>query len=368
MKFSCKTSDILGAVQLVSRAISNSQTLPILGNILICAEGKRCTLSATDLEFSVVTSFEASIENEGSITVPSKAILNFAQYNCDPEVFLETSEGTHLQCASSHTKTLISGEAASEYPSIPSIKKQISCSLDPSSLLATLNLVTFTCARTTLRPVLSGVYVRSEKDTLIFVGTDSYRLSEYKLKVKRGGEDISCIIPVKVLDELKSTLTKTPDTVEIVLSAQQVEITIGQTRFVSRLIDGKFPDYTQILPKEPTGTMSLPTREFLTTVRRMHYFAKEMNNNLTFSFSKKGVKVTTPQTQIGKDEASMSGEFHGKENKIALSSSYLFDFLSHIEEEDVIFSLTDSQHPAVFRLPGDPAFLHLIMPLRLQEE
>jgi len=368
MKFSCKTSDILSGVQLVGRAISNSQTLPILGNILIFAEGKRCTLSATDLEFSIITSFEASIENEGSITVPSKAILNFAQYNSDQEVFLETSEGTHLRCTSSHTKTLITGEAASEYPSIPSIKKQISCYLDPSELLVALNLVTFTCAHTTLRPVLSGVYVRSEKDNLIFVGTDSYRLSEYKLKIKKGGEDISCIIPVKVLDELKGALTKSQHTVEVVLSAQQVEITIDQTRFISRLIDGKFPDYIQILPKEPTGTVVLPTRYFLTTVRRMHYFAKEMNNNLTFSFSKKGVKVTTPQTQIGKDEASIAGEFNGKENKIALSSSYLLDFLLHIEEENIIFSLTDSMHPAVFRLPGDPAFLHLIMPLRLQEE
>lgn len=381
MKFSCKTTDILNAVQLASRAINNSQTLPILGNILIHAEGKRCTISATDLEFSIVTSFDASIENEGAVTIPAKAILNFAQYNSDSDVFLETSEGTHLKCTSSHTKTLISGEAASEYPSIPSIKKQTSCSLDPSALLTTLNLVTFTCARTTLRPVLSGVYVRSEKDSIVFVGTDSYRLSEYKLKTKNGGGDISCIIPVKVLDELKVTLgggkkkkeeegrpTKKSPLVEVFLSTQQVEITIDQTRFVSRLIEGKFPDYTQILPKEPASTITLPTRELLTTVRRMHYFAKEMNNNLTFSFSKKGTKVTTPQTQIGKDEANLTAELHGKENKIALSSSYLLDFLSHIEEESVIFSLTDSQHPAVFRLSGDPAFLHLIMPLRLQEE
>lgn len=381
MKFSCKTSDILEAVQLVSRAISSQQSLPILGNILIHAEGKRCTLSATDLEFSIITSFEASIENEGSITVPAKAILNFSQYNSDPEVLLETSEGTHLKCVSSHAKTLISGEAANEYPSIPSIKKQTSCSLDPAALLVTLNLVTFTCAQTTLRPVLSGVYMRSEKDSLVFVGTDSYRLSEYKLKVKKGGEDISCIVPVKVLNELRVALgggkkkknegepsPKKIPLVEIVLSAQQIEITVNETRFISRLIDGKFPDYAQILPAEPATTITLPIRELLTIVRRMHYFAKEMNNNLTFSFSKKGVRVTTPQTQIGKDEASLSGEIHGKENKIALSSSYLLDFLSHLEEESVLFSLTDSMHPAVFRLSGDPAFLHLIMPLRLQEE
>src|SRR3990167_9751906 len=118
MKFSCSTSDLLQALTLVSRAIGSQQALPILGNILMVAEGKRCTVSATDLELSIVTSFEAKIENEGSITVPAKAILNFAQYNNDPEVLLETSEGTQLKCTSKHAKTLISGEVATEYPTI----------------------------------------------------------------------------------------------------------------------------------------------------------------------------------------------------------------------------------------------------------
>lgn len=392
MKLLCKTSDLLQSLTLVSRAISGQQALPILGNILLEAEGKRCKVSATDLELSIVTSFEASIENEGSITVPSKAILNFAQYNSDEEVLLETSEGTQLKCTSKHAKTLIAGEAASEYPTITPIEKQITFSLDAAPLLDALHHVTFASTKTSLRPVLSGVYFHAEKGHLTFVATDSYRLSEYRIPTKASTIDISCIVPTKVLEELRSILgsrkperqeeNKDVDTekkkeksepalmpVEVALSNQQIELHIGATRLLSRLIDGRFPDYKQIIPKEEKTLIHLSVRELLPIVKRMHYFAKEINNNLTFDFSKGTVHVKTPQTQAGRDEASFSAEAKGDPNKIALSSSYLLDFLSHADgQNEVELSLTDSMHPAVFRFPSNPLFLHLIMPLRLQEE
>lgn len=391
MKLLCKTSDLLQSLTLVSRAISGQQALPILGNILLEAEGKRCKVSATDLELSIVTSFEASIENEGSITIPAKAILNFAQYNSDQEVLLETSEGTQLKCTSKHAKTLIAGEAASEYPTIAPIEKQITFSLDGAPLLDALHHVTFASTKTSLRPVLSGVYLHAEKGHLTFVATDSYRLSEYKIPTKASTIDISCIVPTKVLEELKSILSarkpekqeaakddkekkeKKPEPaltpVEVALSSQQIELHIGATRLLSRLIDGRFPDYKQIIPKDQKTQIHLSVRELLPVVKRMHYFAKEINNNLTFDFSKETMHVKTPQTQAGRDEASLSVKMKGDPNKIALSSSYLLDFLSHADGQgDTELSLTDSMHPAVFRFPSNPLFLHLIMPLRLQED
>lgn len=390
MKLLCKTSDLLQSLTLVSRAISTQQALPILGNILLEVEGKRCKVSATDLELSIVTSFEASIENEGSITVPARAILNFAQYNADEEVLLETSEGTQLKCTSKHAKTLIAGEAASEYPTITPIEKQITFTLDAAPLLDALHRVTFASTKTSLRPVLSGVYIHAEKGHLTFVATDSYRLSEYKVPTKASTADISCIVPTKVLEELKSILgarksnkeevskgeedskeekPKATPPVEVALSSQQIELHVGPTRLLSRLIDGRFPDYKQIIPKDQKTTAHLSTKELTPTVKRMHYFAKEINNNLTFTFTKDSLHLKTPQTQAGRDEATLSAKVKGDGNKIALSSSYLLDFLNHTDgENEVEVTLTDSQHPAVFRLPSNPLFLHLIMPLRLQEE
>jgi len=383
MKLLCKTHDLLQALHLVSRAIGGQQALPILGNVLMEVEGKRCTVSATDLELSIITNFEASIENEGSITVPAKAILNFAQYNTDDEVLLETSEGTQLKCTSKHAKTVIAGEPASEYPTISPIEKETTFSLRSRPLLEALQAVTFASAKTTLRPVLSGVYVRAEKDGLILVATDSYRLSEYVIPTEASGEDISCIIPAKVLEELsglvsrKSSKKEKEDdsskdevvdaSLDITLSAQQVEFKTPHTKLLSRLIDGKFPDYKQIIPKEPTTKATISTKELITAVKRMHYFAKEINNNLTFTFSKGSLHIATPQTQTGKDEATLSVQVEGSENKIALSSSYLLDFLGHIESDEVELHITDSMHPALFYLPSNKNFLHLIMPLRIQE-
>ena len=390
MKLSCKKEDLLQALNLVSRAIGGQQALPILGNILLEVEGKRCTVSATDLELSIITSFEANIENEGSITIPAKAFLNFAQYNSDDEILLETSEGTQLKCTSEHAKTIIAGESAQEYPTITPIEKETSFSLKTGPLLNALHMVTFASARTTLRPVLSGVYLRAEKGKLIFVATDSYRLSEYSIDAEGGGADISCIIPTKVLEELRAILgaqkgdgekkkkdkddeekkkkADGPKEVEVSLSSQQIEMRIGETTLLSRLIDGKFPDYQQIIPKEKKTTVKLPTKELMTTVKRMHYFAKEINNNLTFTLKKKSVHIATPQTQTGQDETTLEASATGDDNKIALSSSYLLDFLSHVDDEEVEIQLADSMHPAVFSISSDPLFLHLIMPLRISEE
>ncbi len=384
MKFLCKTSDLLQGLTIVSRAISHQQALPILGNILFKVEGKRCIVSATDLELSIITSFEATIENEGSVTVPAKAILNFAQYNSDDEVLLETNEGTQLRCTSAHAKTIIAGESAEEYPTISSIKKETTFSLKAQPLLNALHMVTFASAKTTLRPVLAGVYVHREKGNLIFVSTDSYRLSEYAIPAEGTTVDISCIIPAKVLEELKSILSanrnekkiKDEDTpitsiknITISLSEQQIEVSVGQTQFLSRLIDGKFPDYKQIIPKEKKTTVSIHTKNLATIIKRMHYFAKETNNNITFTIRKSDntIHITTPHTQTGKDEATIDADIQGEENKIALSSSYLLDFLSHIQDDVIAMHIEDSMHPAVFHVPSNADMLHLIMPLRIQE-
>lgn len=399
MKFSCKTPDLLAGLQLVGRAIGTEQVLPILQNILIQAEGKRCTLSATNLELSIVTTFKVSIENEGSITVPAKAILNFMQYNQDPEIVLETSEGTQLKLHSKQAKALVAGEAAAGFPTITSIQKETNLSLPLEPLLEALSLVTFSCAKTSSRPVISGVFARSEKGKLFLVGTDSYRLSEYQIAVPGLPGDLSCIIPARFLEELKGVIAhsygkdkeedawgekekgarsddpggrekkeKGEQVVEVALGSQQIEAYAGATRLLSRLIEGKFPDYVQVLPKEKHTTATMKTSELLSAVKRMHYFAKEQSNNITFAFAKSSLHLTTKQTQIGHDESTIPCAVEGKENKIAISSTYLIDFLSRIGSEETLVELSDKVHPAVFRIPGNPRFLHLIMPLRMGEE
>lgn len=385
MKFSCATADLLSGLQLVSRAIGTEQVLPILQNILITAEGKRCTLSATNLELSIVTSFEVLIENEGTITVPAKAFLNFVQYNQDKEIVLETSEGTQLKLHSKRAKATIAGEAASGFPTITSIQKDVTVHLPVAPLLKALNLVTFACAKTTSRPVISGVFMRMEKGKITMVGTDSYRLSEYTISIPEVSGEVSCIIPARFLEELKGVIAlhrgrdaeekdesgkkkQAADIIDIHLGSQQIEVHIAHTKLVSRLIDGKFPDYAQVIPKEKNTTAVVNIKDLLNAVKRMHYFAKEQSNNITFSFAKGSLNLTTKQTQIGRDESAITCSIDGIENKIAISSTYLIDFLSRLDASEIVIELSDKMHPAVFKLPADLTYLHLIMPLRMTEE
>ncbi|MDB4978875.1 MAG: polymerase subunit beta [Candidatus Peribacteria bacterium] len=379
MKFSCNTSDFLQGLHTVSRAIGGAQALPILGNVLLEVENGKCTLSATDLEVSIITQFPANIESEGRITIPAKAMMNFVQYNSDTEVTMELKDGSQLHCSSKRAKAVLSGESANEYPNIADIERQTVFQLKAEPLSRALHLVTFASAKTSLRPVLSGVSIRSLEGKLILVATDSYRLSEYKLPAEGVGE-LSCIVPAKILEEVKVILSGAKAEksaskeieakevmVDIALSRQQIEFTIGSTRLLSRLIEGKFPDYNQIIPKETTTKVVFTLKELMTSVRRMHYFAKEMNNKLTFNCKPEETTIATPQTQIGKDETTLACELTGEENKIALSSSYLLDLLGHVDGEVLLMKMVDSQHPALFYLPDEEQFLHLVMPLRMTE-
>ena len=387
MKFSCKTRDVLQAIGVVSRAISGQQALPILGNILFQVEGKRCTFSATNLEFSIITYIDAEVENEGSITIPAKAIQNFAQYSTSEDVLFESSEDAQLKCFSKKSKTMIAGEPATEYPTIAPIQKEALLKVGDSEFMEAIHHTAFASARTTTRPVLSGVYFKVTKGDLTLVATDSYRLSEYKIPIVEKQGEVHCIVPTRVLVEIMTVLggsVKGEETkkgekkeekkatgghpIDITLSSQQIEVVVGRTKILSRLIDGTFPNYEQILPTTVATTVTLPLSEFLTDIKRMHYFAKESNNNLTFVISPKEMLVQTQMTQVGRDESRVGVDTKGEKNRIALSSSYLLDFLSHVDGGEVEMQLTDKMHPAVFRVPNLPQFLHLIMPLRMTDE
>lgn len=344
-----------------------------------------CTISATDLELSILTECPAVIESPGAITIPAKAILNYAQYTTGPQVQIEVVDGQSVRCTSGKSKTVLSGESAADYPTITQTQSSSEFSLDAASLLQALNLVTFASAKNSLRPVLSGVSMKSDERGIVLAATDSYRLSEYILQTTVSGE-VSCIVPVKVLDEARTILSaqKPPrrspteeaapegtrteaQPVHILLSSQQIELRIGSTRLISRLIEGTFPDYQQIIPKQHQLQALVPVRDLSVAVKRMHYFAREVNNNLTLRFTQSSLHMHTPQTPGGKDEADIGIESNG-ESAIALSSSYLLDFLAHTSEDSVEIRVQDSMHPALFHLPGMQQYVHLIMPLRMQEE
>lgn len=372
MKFSC-TQDIFSkALGLVSKGVSNNNTLPVLENILIRVEGTIVTLISTDLEISISTRFEARIEEEGSITIPAKLLLQYVSLLPEGVVIdIQKIDGEALTLSSSITNTKIKGISAEEFPIIPPLNPDIAFSIDKSTFISGMGEVIFSTSANATRPVLSGVCMYSQDDILYLVSTDSVRLSEKKISVNISfPEGKSLIIPAKTVAEAMYIFGKDISrTKELQISAtrNQIMFESGDTRLVSRLIEGEFPNYKQIIPKEEKNTCTFSKHDMLFALKRINLFAKGNNYNVKFSLNEgSSMTVRTETLEMGEDYSTLEIEnFIGEPMTFALNSLFVIELLTNLKGEKVELSINTPSQPAVFRDVEDKeSYLHIIMPLR----
>ncbi len=372
MKFSC-TQDIFSkALSLVSKGVSNNNTLPVLENILITSEGTVITLLSTDLDISVSTRFEARVEQEGSITIPAKLLLQYVSLLPEGVVIdVEKMDGEALSLSSSVTNTKIKGISAEEFPIIPPLNPDISFALEKDLFISGMAEVLFSTAVNSTRPVLSGVNMNWTDGVLYLVSTDSVRLSEKKIPVALElPEGKSLIIPAKTVAEAMHIFGKESSRAkEIQISAtrNQIMFEAGDTKLVSRLIEGEFPNYKQIIPKEENNTCLFGKNDMLLALRRINLFAKGNNYNVKFSMNEdKTLTVRTDMLEIGEDHSTLQMEnFSGEPMTFALNSQFVIELLSNLKSEKVQLSINTPAQPAVFRdTEQKDSYLHIIMPLR----
>ena len=364
MKFKSEKEKLLRALAVAQKATGNAGTLPVLENVFLSAEGQSVEVSATNLEMAITTSFEAKIQNEGKITVPAKTLLSWISLADGDEIAVEKTDGESLFLKTKSAKTKIKGLSADEFPALPMVEKQNAFQISQKDFKKAISKVIFAAAVSGTRPVLSGIFLWSDAENLYFVGTDSYRLSEKKVALAAPPtEKISCIVPAKTLNELERLLSDDGE-MEIIFSKNQILFLFDGIRLVSRLIDGQFPNYQQILPKSFKNEIAVDRRAFIQTVKRVGIFARENNNNLKIHFSEKTATITTDATEIGSEESTLEIQNSNGENEIALNAQFLLDALLVISGEKVVFKLGESLAPVLLSTPDDPDFRHLIMPLK----
>lgn len=372
MKFSC-TQDIFSkSLGLVSKGVSNNNTLPVLENILIKAEGTIITLLSTDLEISISTRFEARIEAEGSITIPARLLLQYVSLLPEGVVIdVEKIDGEALSLSSSVTNTKIKGIAAEEFPIIPPLNPDIAFTLQKDAFLSGMGEVLFSTSVNSTRPVLSGVCMYWQEGVLYFVSTDSVRLSEKKIPMDISfPEGKSLIVPAKTVAEAMHIFGKESSrSKEIQISAtrNQIMFESGDTKLVSRLIEGEFPNYKQIIPKEEKNTCLFDKNDMLLALRRINLFAKGNNYNVKFALNEDGtLTVRTDTLEIGEDHSTLKMEnFAGEPMVFALNSQFVIELLSNLKSDKVELSINTPSQPAVFRdTEQKETYLHIIMPLR----
>lgn len=368
MKFTCDQESLRQALLITQRAVGSASTLPILENIYLEVENQGVTLAATNLEISITMRIDADVQNEGKMTLPAKTLLSWVNLAQKGPLTCTKQDGESVLLETQGSKTTIKGQSPEDFPTLPIVEKKERFTLTEKEVKKALDEVLFAADAAGSRPILTGILFTTEDEKLVLVGTDSYRLSEKRVHFKDAPEEkLRCVIPVKTLLELERILDGEGDEViEIILSAHQILFFYKGVRLVSRLLEGEFPNYKQILPKMDGKVIQIPRQECIQTVKRVGIFARENNNNIKLFFSETTLKITTDATEMGTEESTLEYEGEKIEDQVlALNSQFLLDALMVIKEEKVEFVLGEGLNPVTIRSPKEKDFLHIIMPLKV---
>ena len=376
MKFACTQENLVQGLTVVSHVTGKSVNLPILGNILLKTEGGNLKCSATNLEIAVSTLIRGKVDIDGEYTVPSKLFLDYVALLPQGKVELELVE-EGLRVTSGGQETVIRGMSAQEFPLIPKLAKSNTVSFKALDLKQAISQVVFSVSQSESRPELSGVACifggSAGKGLAAFAATDSYRLAERVLPITNGQIEGRMIVPSRTMLELSRILSSykdelgVPEDMEWSMTENQLVVSFGNTELVSRLIEGSFPPYQQIIPEHFNVTAILDRSEFQKAVKTAALFSRQglYDIHLTVKPSEGQISVYSADQGTGKTSSTLSGELTGGEASVVLNFKYLSDGLSVIGAPKIKLMMNDATSPMLV-LPegGSEQYRYLVMPIR----
>jgi DNA polymerase-3 subunit beta len=373
MRVTCKQQDLSRGLSIVGHAISSRSTLPILANILLVTENGRLKVSATNLEIGINSLIDAEIQEEGATTVPAKLITDLV--NSQPQSSIDLSvvdESYTIHMKSPRSSANIKGMDPSEFPLIPSAQGgEPPLVLDAAQLKEVISEVTIAAAEDDSRPVLTGVHVETAQDKMTFAAADSFRLAVRVIEVP-GLEDSlePLLIPARTLQELARILPS-EGTVQMIVTPNRSQVLFHteQIDLVSRLIEGTFPNFRGIIPKEHVTSAIVDTKEFAAAVKSVAPFARDASNitrvKIEGSTDAEGGTMTLEATaeDVGSNVSTVNTTVDGPEQQIIFNVKYLSDILSVIDTPQVALELTSGARPGVIRPVGSADYFYTIMPM-----
>jgi len=374
MKTSLITENLQKKILFVSHAISTRNQLPILLNFLIEAGEGKITISATDLEIGITADIPAKTEKEGSITVPAKTFTEILGNTSSSKINMETTQ-EGLALTGEGEKTVFQTIPTDEFPKLYKDKGKQIMVLKDEAIKKDFSKVVFAASLDSERPALSGVMIKEEKDGFLLVATDGYRLSLKKQalqgsKKTKTEEMVSMLVPARIIRELIQMEKDSGDgDMKVYASKEKNQIIFSQddTVLIGRLIEAEFPDYEKIIPTD-FSTKTIFERDSLQKAIKAGYvFARQTAGIIKMSIKKNKISVSANAPSVGKNLIEVEAKTTGEENEIAFNARYLLDFLSNSTSETVSFEMNGPLNPGVFREVDDPSFMHLIMPIRVQE-
>jgi DNA polymerase III subunit beta len=363
LKISAPREELTRQLGVVVRAASTRTTVQVLAGLLLRAGDGRLELAATDMEISLRSSLEASVESEGAVVVPSKLLADLVRLLPADEVSIEHRSGEGVvEVVSGAATYRLHTYNAEDFPRLPDASTVELMSVDSDAVLETASRVSRAASRDESRPVLTGVLVRFEGEKLIMAATDSYRLAVKETSMGSGGPDLDAIVPARALGEL-TRIAQSGGGLEIGVLENQVIFTTDGILLTTRRIEGQFPNYRQLLPETFEHELALPREELLEVVRRVSVMAQR-NAPIRLRFAEGELTVSAQTQDVGEARETMPAPFAAEPLEIGFNPDFLRDGVESVEGDEVRLKLISSLRPAVIQGEGDD-FSYLIMPIRL---
>ncbi len=360
--------NLLKALTQTGRIITNKPQLPILQNILLIAEEGRLNVTATNLETTESVYAGAKIEKEGRLCVPSKLFTELVASLGQDTVSL-VGEGANLTVRSLGVTATIPCIPASEFPPIPVVSKKTKSTIGKDVFHDAVANVLFSAAQDEGRPLLTGVRIGQGKEgEVVFAATDGYRLS-VKRSTMSLGLSADIIVPSRALLEVVKTSTENKGVKDIMIGETQdgqVVFGIDDTEIHTRRIDGEYPNFEKIIPHSFTTRCLLDKEKLLRAVKSAAVFARDNANIIRFHIDNQQLVVSANTPQVGENRVEVEAKVDGEGGEIAFNSRFLLDFLNNYSQDELLFEMTGSLNPGVFKPVKDESYLHIIMPVRVQ--
>lgn len=370
LKTTLLLENLKNSVVFANHGISSRNTIPILLNFLIEAKEGSLFVSSTDLEIGIKIKTPAKIEEEGQTTVPAKTIVDLvSSLSVDKVELIE--KGNTLELKGEKIKTSLPTISASEFPKLYEEKGRKQASFLREEFIKDISRVVFSAATDIGRPALSGVLIRKEENGgLTIVATDGYRLSiKEDSAVEKSKEGASSLlIPARIIKEVLG-MRQGGGAIDLFTfeTNNQALFEYEDTTIVGRLIEAEYPNYKKIIPDDFSTRAFFNRQEAQNAVRICSVFAREAANIVKMGIGGNKIRFSANSASVGENEVEIDAKTEGEENEIAFNSKYLLDVFSNIDEDEMVFEMTGPLNPGVFKIEKDKKYLHLIMPIRVQD-
>ena len=368
MEIEVEQSKLAKALGVVSRVAAGSRTtLPVLNNVLIRVDEGKVSLTTTNLDMAVVDYLPVASSKNGVVTVPAKLLAEFVANLPKGEKVQIRAEGTKVTTVAGKYSSTVNGTPADDFPELPGIdeEKAVRFKIGVDEFKVGINQVNIETSNDMTRPALTGVYFNTFENALYIAATDGYRLAERKF-IEKVQAEVAAIVPASSLSEVMRSISDEVEEIEILFDETQVRFRLGEIEITSKLIDGSFPDYRQLIPKKMEQEIVLDKNELVRVTKLAALFAREVGGSVACETRKeKGTfAVAAIANEFGENDSEIEAEVL-EDAKVTLNSKFLIDAINALEETKLTFGISGKLSPVLIRNEKSQKYTHIIMPLKV---